>query len=277
MRIHVLTTGRLRANATFLRADGWATGLLGRRRDVGFPVQSFVVEHPEGTFAIDAGLGEPPPIPRWQRRCVPVVADGPHPLYAQLQAAGIAPHAVSRVVLTHLDWDHVGGIEAFPSAEVLVHRPELAAATSRTWRGRYRPDRWPAGFAPTPYDLDGEPLGPFPCSRRLTEAGDVHLVGLPGHSAGHVGVHLRTDDATLLFCGDRVLRADWFAEDLAAGRLMGLGIWHPRAARETSRRLRDLLRQEPAVLLPSHDEDVPSRLVALRPWRAVGALREDRA
>ena len=273
MRIHVVETGRLVNNTTFMRADGWASGLLRRRADFEFPVQSFLVEHPEGLIAIDTGLGAPPTVPRWQRRFVPVPVGAPRRIDEQLHAGGFDPADVRRVILTHLDWDHVGGIGAFPSAEVLVHRPEHEAAASRAGRMRYEPGRWPKSFSPTLYDLDDVPLGPFPRSRAVTERGDVHLVPLPGHSAGQVGVLVQAGDATLLFAADHLLRWDWFLEDSAAGHQLGLGIFYPRDARETSRRVLALVEETGAVVLPSHDEETPSRLTAALAAEPQAAMR----
>ncbi len=263
MQIHAIQTGMLLGNRTFMRAGGWGPGLLRRRADQVFPVYSFVVEHPEGTFAIDAGLGDGVRIPRWQRRLVPVQVGPATRVDDELRAKGIDPAAVGRVLLTHLDWDHAGGIGCFPDAEVLVHRPEYEAATGRMGRMRYQPGHWPQGFSPTLYDLDGVPFGPFPRSSTVTERGDVRIVPLSGHSAGQVGVVVQTPDATLLFAADHVLRWDWFLEDSAAGRDLGLGIFYPREARETSGRLRRLVEERGAIVLPSHDDQVPGRLAAV--------------
>ena len=262
MRVHAIETGRLLGNETFMRADGWPSGLLRPRVDVEFPVFAFVLEHPEGTILIDTGLGFDVDTPRWQRRFVPTVA-GRAPLEAAMRTHGLDPDAVTRVVLTHLDWDHVGGVGAFAHAEVLVHRAEHEAATSRAQRIRYRPELWPTTFSPRVYDLADEPLGPFPQSLAITGRGDVRLVPLPGHSAGQVGVVADVGDASVLFCADHVLRQDWFAEDLAAGRTLGLGIFFPRAAHETSRRVLRLVEETGAILVPSHDSGAPARLRAL--------------
>lgn len=262
MKIHVFETGRLRSNQTFLRAQGWASGLLRRRVDVEFPVYSFVVEHPEGMFAIDTGLGRRVHVPRWQQRFVPTVVSGPVAMGDAMRERGLDPAAVSRVILTHLDWDHVGGVSCFPRAEVLVHRREYESATGRLGGVRYQPRLWPAGFSPALYELEPDAFGPFPTSLRLTDRGDVRVIPLPGHSAGQVGVVVSTGDTTLVFAADHLLRQDWFLDDYAAGRLLGLGIFHPRDARETSRRLHRLTQVTGAVLLPSHDSEVPARLAA---------------
>ena len=264
MQVHVIETGRLRGNRTFMRAQTWPAGILRGRADVEFPVLSFVVEHPEGAFAVDAGLGSGVVIPRWQSRFVPVVAEAGPAIGAQMRAQGIDPDSIERVILTHLDWDHVGGIRDLPGAETLVHRPEYEAAVGRGGAMRYRSDRWPAEFTPSLYDLDGPQLGPFPRSRTLTSAGDVHLVPLPGHSAGQVGVVLETDKDTVLLAADHMLRWEWFTDDLAADRLVSLGIFFSDQARETSRRIERFAEETGAVVIPSHDETAAARLANAR-------------
>jgi N-acyl homoserine lactone hydrolase len=260
VNIHVFETGRLRSNQTFMRAQGWSSGLLRRRVDIEFPVYSFLVEHPEGTFAIDTGLGRGVHVPGWQHRCVPSVVSGPLAMDDAMRRRGLDPAAVSRVILTHLDWDHVGGVNGFTRAEIFVHRPEHASATGRLGAMRYRPQLWPADFSPSLYELEPEACGPFPASLPLTRRGDVRLIPLPGHSTGQVGVIVSTADATFVFAADHVLREDWFVEDYAAGRLLGLGVFHPQHARETSRRLHRLVEETGAILVPSHDPEVPTRL-----------------
>ena len=49
----------------------------------------------------------------------------------QIERLGLRPHDVRHIVLTHLDFDHAGGIEDFPNATVHVMDAELRAATLR--------------------------------------------------------------------------------------------------------------------------------------------------
>jgi N-acyl homoserine lactone hydrolase len=188
------------------------------------------VEHPDGLIAIDAGLARGVRVPRAQRRFAPTPAvKAEEEIGPQMRARGLSPGDVRLVVLTHLDWDHVGGVRHFPLAQVLVHRPEREAAATFRGRQRYQTRRWPTGFAPTIYDLDPEPYGPFPAGRAVTADGDVRIVPIPGHSAGQVGVAVERAGAALLFSADHMLRQDWFVEDPAAGRL---GIWHRERDRD---------------------------------------------
>jgi N-acyl homoserine lactone hydrolase len=272
IRVHAVETGRLVGNETFLRAEGWSS-LLRRRRDYGFPVFSFVIEHPDGPIAIDTGMSTRArsPRPLLQRRFVPDPIScsdvGPG-----MRALGLDPADVRRVVLTHLDWDHAGGLAHFPHAEVLLHRPEYEFAATRAGRWRYEPRLWPPGFVPTVFDLDPEPYGPFQSSMTLTDDGAVRVVPLPGHSIGQVGVIVRIGEVRLFLVADHVLRQDWFLDDYAAGRLLGLGVFHARQARETSRRVHELMETVPTVLVPSHDTEVPTRLRAMEPVEVLSSV-----
>ena len=273
IRVNTIQTGGLIGNETFLRGERWSS-LLRRRRDYEFPAYSFIVEHPDGLIAIDTGMPTRArsPRPRLQRRFVP--DPGPeHEIGPAMRAAGLDPAEVRTVILTHLDWDHAGGLGHFPQAEVLLHRPEHAFAQTAAGRWRYEPNLWPPGFTPTVYDLDPEPCGPFPASRTVTDDGTVRIVPIPGHSIGQVGVIVRHHDVDLFFVADHVLRQDWFLSDYAAGRLVGLGHFHRAQARETSRRIHDLIDTAPTVLLPSHDDQVPGRLqeLELGPQRKTSA------
>jgi N-acyl homoserine lactone hydrolase len=264
MRVHVIQTGRLIGNKTFLRGSGWSS-LLRRREPFDFPVYSYIVEHPDGHIAIDTGLGTTVRVPRAQRRFVPrPIARPEDEIALQMRAKGLRSEDVTTVVLTHLDWDHAGGIAAFPNAKVLVHRPEYEFASTVMGRMRYQPRLWPTDFEPTLYDLDPAPHGPFPESKTLTADGGICLVPLPGHSIAQVGAIVQTNGHALFLAADHMLRQDWFVEDYRAGHLLGLGIFFPELARETSRRIHRFAQDTPTVLLPTHDAEAPGRLAAMQ-------------
>jgi N-acyl homoserine lactone hydrolase len=267
VRVHAIQTGRLVGNETVIRARG-RSAIFRRRRPYKFPVLSFLLEHHEGAILIDTGLTTRVEVPRGLGRIgapTPIIEPGEE-LEPRMRGQGLAPEDVRRVVLTHLDWDHTGGLGSVPDAEILVHRPELEFASKLFGRLRYQPKLWPSSVDFTVFDLDPEPYGPFPASKMLTEAGDVRLVPIPGHSIGQIGVIVETDGPALFFAADHVLRQDWFVEDYAAGNLLGVGaIFFPKQAVETSRRVQAFLERTPAVLLPSHDAESPARLETREP------------
>src|SRR5215471_4251038 len=61
------------------------------------------------------------------------------PALPQIQALGFRREDVRHVVLTHIDFDHAGGLPDFPAAKVHVHAREKDAAFARaTFKARTR-------------------------------------------------------------------------------------------------------------------------------------------
>jgi glyoxylase-like metal-dependent hydrolase (beta-lactamase superfamily II) len=124
----------------------------------------------------------------------------------QLEALGYKAADVRHIVLTHLDFDHAGGIEDFPEASVHVFGAELEAAQSRRGLldcGRYRPMQWSPDVAWQRYSLEGERWFGFYCVRELVGVpADILLVPLAGHTFGHCGIAVRAPEGWLLHAGD---------------------------------------------------------------------------
>jgi glyoxylase-like metal-dependent hydrolase (beta-lactamase superfamily II) len=169
--------------------------------------------------------------------------------------------------MTHLHTDHAGGLHHFPDNEILVSRTELEYAAGLRGRLRgYVNKPWPAWFKPTTVDLPPVALGPFPASLRLTEAGDVTLVPVPGHSPGQVGVLVEDGDHSVLLAGD----SSYTQDAMLRGAVDGVGS-DEHAERLTHERIRAYAAATPTVYLPSHDPENADRLAERRP---VGAVPE---
>ena len=266
MKIHAIQTGFVRIKTA--QVEGRGVGL--RRRLAVFtdshwtewlPTYAWVVEHPEGVIVVDTGQGTHllqtatslHPYMRWEVRfrIAPDQELGP-----QLRALGIAPHDVTRVVLTHLHIDHDGGLAHFPRSEILVSRGELQAASG--WIGRmrgYLPNRWPSWFSPVSLDLAPEAYGPFAASKRLTSAGDVVAVATPGHTAHHVSVLVEDQGITYFLAGD----TSYTQRLMLAGHVDGVCI-DETVARATLGAIRHLAVDRPTVYFPTHDPESAARL-----------------
>ncbi|MBA2460473.1 MAG: MBL fold metallo-hydrolase [Actinobacteria bacterium] len=207
MRVHCLVTGHVRAKAG---ARGLRRYLVEEWRDETLPVHAFVVEEEGGALILfDAGQTAravaPGWFPRWQPffRLARFELAGADEVAPQLRGRGIDPLRVSRVVLSHLHTDHVGGLDAFTHAEVLVARTEWERATGLGGRVRgYLPQYWPTGLQPTLVDFEGPPVGPFPSSHDLGGDGRLLLVPAPGHTPGHAALLVRDLGRSWLLAGD---------------------------------------------------------------------------
>lgn len=122
----------------------------------------------------------------------------------QVERLGFDPRDVRDIVLTHLDFDHAGGLDDFPQARVHLLASEREYAERRpTWmdKQRFRPQQW--SFRErwqTHSPADGEPWFGFDCVRDIGGFdGDVLPVPLRGHTFGHAGVTMRRDDGRWLF------------------------------------------------------------------------------
>ena len=125
----------------------------------------------------------------------------------QLQRLGFRAEDVRHIVLTHLDFDHAGGLDDFPHAAVHVLRQERDyALEQKTWldRQRFRPQQWStrANWRVYPSSA-GEPWFGFDAVRQLAGLPpEILFVPLPGHTQGHAGVAIATRDHWLLQTGD---------------------------------------------------------------------------
>jgi N-acyl homoserine lactone hydrolase len=272
VKIHAIQTGTVAVTTAWREGVGHGrrrllNTILDRQWTEPLPIYAFVIEHPEGVIVVDtgetAGVSGPGYFVRWhpglrafRERVEPEQEIGP-----QLERLGITPGDVRRVVMTHLHTDHAGGLHHFPDTEILVSRAELEFASGL--RGRLRGyvanKRWPAWFDPTAVDLEAAPFGPFQRSLRLTDAGDVILVPLPGHTPGQIGVLIHDGDHTVFFAGD----SSYTQELMLHKKVDGVGA-DEEAARLTHQRIRMYAAANPTVYLVAHDPESAARLAERR-------------
>lgn len=125
---------------------------------------------------------------------------------AQIEQLGFSPRDVRHIVLTHLDFDHAGGLEDFPEATVHLMQRERETARDRRGmiaRSRYRPRQWDGVQHWQCYEPGGEPWFGFEAVRELKGLPpELVLIPLAGHTQGHAGVAVQTADGWLFHAGD---------------------------------------------------------------------------
>ena len=127
------------------------------------------------------------------------------PALPQVEALGFRREDVRHIVLTHLDFDHAGGLPDFPQANVHVHAKErdaaLAFATFNE-KERYRRLQFAHGPAWEAYDAPGEPWKGVPAVQLKGLPPEILALPMPGHSRGHAAIAVDTGHGWLVHGGD---------------------------------------------------------------------------
>ncbi len=159
-----------------------------------------LIETPAGRVLVETGIGERLD----ERGRAWRVLDG-LPIVPALERAGFEPSSVDIVAMSHLHYDHAGGLlradgtRAFPRARIVAQRAEWEIALDPNPRIVASYDQlelrlvreWGAADA-----ADGE----------IELLPGVWAVPTGGHTAGHQAIFVRAPGRTLAFLGDVAMR-----------------------------------------------------------------------
>jgi len=235
---------------------GWMTAPAGLwrqddeepERPLRLPIPVYLIESESERILVDTGLH-------------PDAASAPEDRYGEGTALGhfgleqeeglaeqVDLSTLTRLVLTHLHFDHAGGLTLIPkSVPIILQRSEWEAAHDRAGIERNF-------FQPVDYGAEPTNLTLLDGDHDLLGDGSIVLLSTPGHTVGHQSVQV----------GDLVIGADvaLFASGLDDHRFPAFGYSQDQQV-ESAARLRDL-REAGLSVQPGYDPDVlrPGRLAA---------------
>jgi glyoxylase-like metal-dependent hydrolase (beta-lactamase superfamily II) len=276
MRIHHLDCGPARPLGGALM-DGVSPGVIGR-----LTCHCLAIETPRhGVVLVDTGLGmrdmlrPSGRLPTVNSALLRFRYDPDRTMLRHMKRLGLHPSDVRHIIMTHLDFDHAGGLVDFPHATVHLTEAEAGAAHARDGvlgRVRYRPVQWGDTRRWRTYpDRPGGRWYGFDAVLRLDGLPqEFALVPLPGHSAGHAGVAIETPGGWMLHAGDTYFnRAEIHAPTphcpLGSAAYEAAMAWSGPLVRAQQRRVRALAQEtdSPVVVFCTHD---PVEYVALSAW-----------
>jgi glyoxylase-like metal-dependent hydrolase (beta-lactamase superfamily II) len=167
----------------------------GQVGDMRMPVGAFLVEHPTGTAVFDTGMHADLEHSKDRMRSTSelfeVELSPAWSVTGQLAERGLAPGDVDVAVVSHLHFDHCGGLAQLPDARMVVQRAEWDAALDGPLvdLGVFNPDDFDLGHDRQVLDSEHDLFGD----------GSVMVVPTPGHTAGHQSLLI---EGRLLLTGD---------------------------------------------------------------------------
>jgi glyoxylase-like metal-dependent hydrolase (beta-lactamase superfamily II) len=209
-------------------------------------IHSLIVETPMRRIVVDTGLGNDKHgrgVPTWNNRNTPFLE--------ALTAAGFPPDTIDTVLCTHLHVDHVGWntrlvggawVPTFPNARYVFDRTEY-----EYWRDYSDTPERAAVFNDSVKPIvDAGKAELIASDARLTE--EITMIPTPGHSPGHMSLHITSDGAEGLLTGDvahhpcQMAHLDWSSTADS----------DPHQAADTRQRLFSRVADRPVLVIGGH-------------------------
>jgi N-acyl homoserine lactone hydrolase len=172
--------------------------------------------------------GQAPADPRmthWRR---------PKTLASQLEQLGVKPADIKYLAVSHTHPDHIGNVELFPQAMLLVQKAEYEWPNP-LGVGRFKPEH-PVTKLEGDHDVFGD--------------GSVILIATPGHTPGHQSLLVKLPNTgALVLSGDAVhFKSNWENRGVPSGNT------DKDKTLASMQRISDLLAKEKAQLWINHDK-----------------------
>lgn len=226
-RLYVMDCGNARAPDQ----ARWSPGV-----NVGQPIEivdnCYVIHHAQGWMLWDTGVpdtlassAQPAAgtVP-WQRKAT---------LAAQLQAINVPPSAIRYIGISHTHGDHVGNVDQFPEATVLIQKAEYD---------------WAFASATKPFSAEHK-AELLSGDRDVFGDGSVRIISTPGHTPGHQSLMVNLPTTGWLILSGDVAH---FQDNFDNRRIPSMNVDKDKTV-SSMQRVADLMAQTHAQFWINHD------------------------
>ncbi len=252
IRIRAIKTGEISSVAAFAFRGG--SFFDARTTFVG----SILIEHPQGSLLIDAGLGKDvekhkAKAMHWLMRNLSTLETG-QTVREQLSAAGINLNKIKGVIPTHTHWDHTSGLEDLDPIPVLLPNAEVTYQSKKHSISSVAHEVILKNLKS--YEFANIPYMGFEKSYDFYNDGSVIIVPAPGHTPGSVIIFVNTSQGKrYAFIGDlawlnegiqRPAERPWLSRYLVDD--------NPEKIRALLIRMHNIAKYNPElIIVPAHD------------------------
>jgi glyoxylase-like metal-dependent hydrolase (beta-lactamase superfamily II) len=223
-----------------------------RSRKLDIAMMVWLIRGNGKNILFDSGFHAPRYIQQWH----PVDFTTPAEAVAR---AGVKPEEVTDVVISHMHWDHAGGLDLFPKAKIWLQKDELEYYAGSAWQSR----RTHGGIDPDDVQM----------AVKLNTEGRVGLIDgdgqefLPGITAYTGGKHtyasqfiaVTTAGGTVVLASDNMYLYENLEKHLPIAQTLD---------RDSNLRAQDRMKQlasDPRLIIPGHDPLVMTRFPQVAP------------
>jgi N-acyl homoserine lactone hydrolase len=211
------------------------------------PNYFYLVKHPQGNVLFDTGIRPDYLEHADSVNSMEIEFQPEHHTDKQLAQIGLAPSDVTHLVLSHLHWDHAGGLVYFPDAKAYVQRLELEFAFDPAVYQQVYYDRRDFDLPISWNELDGE--------HDLFGDGRVVIVPTPGHTPGHQALLVRTDNHTVFLLSDSAFEIEKMRK-----RVLPSIVWNPDQIVASWDRIEQLEKEHQAELICAHELEYQTKV-----------------
>ncbi|MGN6653693.1 MBL fold metallo-hydrolase [Trinickia sp.] len=236
-----------------------------------FPARAYLIDTAGGRFLWDTGYASHfidhtrSGLFSWYRRVTPVYFDEREAVARQLRERGIRTRDLTAVILSHFHGDHIAGLRDFEGTPTWLSGAGWADTRLlkgiRALRKGFVPGLIPPDFESSMTAIEGFPrielpaeLAPFTHGYAAPGAdGELLIVELPGHAAGHLGAFVATASGWVLLASDAAWSPSSYRELVGPSRLAHIIMDEPAQYYATLRMLNRLHRGGRVSICLTHE------------------------
>lgn len=269
VKVHVFHTGEVNVDPAvpfrdISRNPIAYTGLLRNpKKRIWLPVSAYLIEHPKGLVLIDTGWHKDVRVNQRKHMSwkLNIASKARLPLGEaideQLQSLGITPKDLDYVFLSHMDVDHISGVDLVKDAkQILTSKEELQAAT--TGELRYEKRLWENVNIHT-FEMKNSSYGPFGRSYDVFNDESILMIDVAGHTKGSSATLVQNNGKFILLTGDCGYSKDSWEKLRLPGPISDKG-----KMRKTLEWVGEMSHKEGCIeILATHDPEVKPHIIEL--------------